>query len=129
MDLDAALTWPRRLSRAAGWAAWAALALLFAVVKLDLPEGASEAAGGLMFLCIGSYLSVERGLSPALRGKMPVPLGALSAMHRAATGRPAPEAEGIGVRIFGVFTGLFGVGLLLVGGMFVQHGLGRWLGG
>lgn len=129
MDLDAALTWPRRLSRAAGWSAWGALALLFMVVKLGLPEGASEAAGGLVFLCIGAYLSVERGLSPVLRGRMPVPLGALGAMHKAATGREAPEAEGIGVRLFGLFTGLFGGGLLLVGGAFVQHGLGRWLGG
>lgn len=128
MDLDAALTWPRRLSRAAGWCAWLALAGVVAVVKLALPEGASEAAGGLMFLCLGLYLTVERGLAPVLRGKMPVPLGMLGAMHRAATGQPAPEAEGISVRLFGLFTGLFGLGLLIVGGAFVRHGLGRWLG-
>lgn len=129
MDLDAALAWPRRLSRAAGWATWGGLALVVAAVKLHLPEGASEAAGGVMLLCLGSYLSVERGLAPLLRGKMPVPLGMLGAMHEAATGRPAPEGEGIGMRIFGFFTGIAGLGVLAVGGTFLQHGLRRWAEG
>lgn len=129
MDLDRALVWPRRLSRAAGWSAWGALAAVFAAVKLHLPDGASEAAGGLLFGCLGLYLAVERGLAPLLRGRMPVPLGMLGAMHRAATGGPAPEAQGVGVRIFGLFTGLSGAGLLIVSVAFLHHGLGRWLGG
>jgi hypothetical protein len=128
MDLDRALTWPRRLSRVAGWCTWLALALVVAVVKLELPEGASEAAGGLMFGCLGLYLTVERGLAPLLRGQMPVPLGMLGAMHRATTGQPSPEADGISVRLLGLFTGLFGLGLLVAAVAFIRLGLGRWLG-